>query len=314
MVTLWDFYLFKIDVMKKSIIYFILFFAALQFAFAQNKTVVLQSDFGLKDGAVSAMKGVAMGVSPELKLFDLTHEIPAYNIWEAAYRLEQTVLYWPAGTVFVSVVDPGVGTDRKSVVLKTKSGHFIVTPDNGTLTLVAESLGIEAIRQIDEAVNRRKGSEKSYTFHGRDVYAYTAARLAAGVIKFEEVGAVLPNEVVKIPYQKALLEEKKIKGTISILDVQYGNIWTNIPADLFNQLQVKLAEKLHVIIYQNKIKKYEGEMPYTETFGAVAKGKPLAYLNSLMQLSFALNMASFSDVHKIYSGNEWRVEITKAVK
>ena len=130
---------------------------------AQNKIVVFQSDFGLKDGAVSAMKGVAIGVSNELKLFDLTHEIPAYNIWEAAYRLEQTIPYWPEGTVFVSVVDPGVGTDRKSVVLKTKTGQFIVTPDNGTLTLVAASLGIAEIREIDEAVNRRKGSEKSYT-------------------------------------------------------------------------------------------------------------------------------------------------------
>src|SRR5580700_7168926 len=151
---------------------------------SQNKIVVFQSDFGLKDGAVSAMKGVAMGVSSDLKLFDLTHEIPAYNVWEAAYRLEQTVRYWPAGTVFVSVVDPGVGTQRKSVVLKTRSGHFIVTPDNGTLTLIAESLGIDEIREIDELVNRRKDSEKSYTFHGRDVYAFTADRLAAGVITF----------------------------------------------------------------------------------------------------------------------------------
>ena len=122
----------------------------------QNKIVVFQSDFGLKDGAVSAMKGVAMGVSPDLKLFDLTHEIPPYNIWEAAYRLEQTVPYWPAGTVFVSVVDPGVGTTRKSVVLKTKTGQFIVTPDNGTLTLIASSQGIAEIRQIDEVLNRRK--------------------------------------------------------------------------------------------------------------------------------------------------------------
>src|SRR5580698_4318540 len=135
---------------------------------AQNKIVVYQTDFGLKDGAVSEMKGVAMGVSPDLKLFDLTHEIPAYDIWQAAYRLEQSVRYWPAGTVFVSVVDPGVGTARKSVVLKTKSGHFIVTPDNGTLTLVAKSLGIAEIREIDEQVNRRKDSQKSYTFHGRD--------------------------------------------------------------------------------------------------------------------------------------------------
>src|ERR1700716_2000646 len=110
----------------RAIIFLVLVSLSAKFSSAQNKIVVFQSDFGLKDGAVSAMKGVAMGVSTDLKLFDLTHEIPAYNIWEAAYRLEQTVRYWPAGTVFVSVVDPGVGTARKSVVLKTKSGHFIV--------------------------------------------------------------------------------------------------------------------------------------------------------------------------------------------
>ncbi len=300
--------------MKKNNFLLLFFWLINGISFSQNKTVVFQSDFGLKDGAVSAMKGVAIGVSPDLKLFDLTHEIPAYNIWEAAYRLEQTVTYWPAGTVFVSVVDPGVGTERKSVVLKTKSGHFIVTPDNGTLTLIAESLGIEAIREIDEVINRRKDSEKSYTFHGRDVYAYTAARLAAGKISFAQVGKLLPGEVVKIPFQQAILDDKKIKGTIAILDVQYGNIWTNIPAALFNQLQVKTGDKLHVVIYQNKIKKYEADMPYSETFGAVANGKPLAYLNSLLQLSFALNMDNFSAVNKVYSGNDWTVNITKAAK
>ena len=289
----------------------IIFFLFVLTAAAQNKIVVFQSDFGLKDGAVSAMKGVAMAVDSSLKLFDLTHEIPAYNIWEAAYRLEQTVPYWPAGTVFVSVVDPGVGTDRKSVVLKTKAGHFIVTPDNGTLTLIAASEGIAAIREIDEAVNRRKGSEKSYTFHGRDVYAYTATRIAAGTIKFEQVGKELPNEVVPIPFQKAVVENKTIKGTIAILDIQYGNIWTNISADIFKQLNVTAGDKLQVVIYQNKIKKYEGTMPYAETFGAVAKGKPLLYLNSLLQVSFALNMGNFSAVHKVYSGSEWTVEVKK---
>jgi S-adenosylmethionine hydrolase len=302
----------------KNFICCILFSALLQFAFAQNKMVVFQSDFGIKDGAVSAIKGVAMGESSDLKLFDLTHEIQAYNTWEAAYRLEQTVGYWPSGTVFVSVVDPGVGTERKSVVLKTKSGHFIVTPDNGTLTLIAESLGIEAIRQIDEVLNRRKNSEKSYTFHGRDVYAYTAARLASGKITFEQVGAALPNEVVKMDYQKAILQGNSIKGTIAILDVQYGNIWTNIPADLFTRLNIKAGEKLDVAIYQNKPdgrreKKYQARLPYMETFGAVAKGKPLAYLNSLLQLSFALNMGNFSEAFKIYSGSDWTVEISKAV-
>jgi len=280
-------------------------------AAAQNKIVVFQSDFGLKDGAVSAMKGVAMGVSSDLKLFDLTHEIPAYNIWEAAYRLEQTVRYWPIGTVFVSVVDPGVGTTRKSVVLKTKTGQFIVTPDNGTLTLIAKSLGIAEIREIDESVNRRKDSEKSYTFHGRDVYAYTGARLAAGVISFNQVGPVLPNQVVSLSYQQAIFNNSKLKGAIAILDIQYGNIWTNIPDTLFAKLNMQFGDVLHVKIYHNGERMYEGNMPYIQTFGGVAKGRPLAYLNSLLQLSFALNQGNFAQTYHIASGNDWTVELVR---
>jgi len=278
---------------------------------AQSKIVVFQSDFGLKDGAVSAMKGVAMGVSPDLKLYDLTHEIPAYNIWEGAYRLMQTVPYWPEGTVFVSVVDPGVGTSRKSVVAKTKTGQYIVTPDNGTLTLIAETLGIAELREIDEAVNRRKNSEKSYTFHGRDVYAYTGARLASGVISYEQVGKALPAAPVMITYQKATLTGNVIKGNIPVLDIQYGNVWTNIGADLFNQWKLKPGDKIQVRIFNNRQKVYEGTMPYAETFGAVAKGKPLAYLNSLLQLSFALNMESFAKVYHVSSGSTWSVEISR---
>ena len=278
---------------------------------SQNKIVVFQSDFGLKDGAVSAMKGVAMGVLTDLKLFDLTHEIPAYNIWEAAYRLEQTIPYWPAGTVFVSVVDPGVGTTRKSVVLKTKTGQFIVTPDNGTLTLIAVSQGIAEIRQIDEVLNRRKNSQESYTFHGRDVYAYTAARLAAGVITYDQVGPLLPNQVVQIAFQPAVKEGNKLKGTIVILDVQYGNIWTNIGANLFNQLGLAFGNLLHVEIFHNQDKVYSGDMPYGQTFGAVEKGQPLVYLNSLLQLSFALNQGDFAKTYSVSSGNEWHVEVWK---
>ena len=298
--------------MRKTFPIFLLSFLICSIVSAQIKIVVFQSDFGLKDGAVSAMKGVAMGVSTDLKLFDLTHEIPAYNIWEAAYRLEQTVPYWPTGTVFVSVVDPGVGTTRKSVVLKTKTGQYIVTPDNGTLTLIAASQGIAEVRQIDEVLNRRKNSQESYTFHGRDVYAYTAARLAAGVITYEQVGMKLPNDVVQIPYQQAVKEGNTLKGTISILDVQYGNIWTNIGGPLFNQLVIKYGDQLHVEIFHQGDKVYSGDMPYCQTFGAVDKGKPLAYLNSLLQLSFALNQGDFAKTYAVASGNDWRVEVRPA--
>ena len=289
---------------------FVCCIAILQSA-AQNKILVFQSDFGLKDGAVSAMKGVAMGVSTDLKLFDITHEIPAYNIWEAAYRLQQTAQYWPAGTVFVSVVDPGVGSTRKSVVLKTKKGQFFVTPDNGTLTLIAESQGIDEIRQIDEKKNRRPGSSGSYTFHGRDVYAFTGARLAAGVIGFDDVGEKLSKKVVRIDYQKAGFERGVIKGNIPILDIQYGNIWTNIDGDLFKKLKLNYGDNLHVSIYQNNQKVYEGDMPYATTFSAVDKGKPLCYLNSLLNVSFALNEENFSETNKVFSGPEWTVEISK---
>jgi S-adenosylmethionine hydrolase len=277
--------------------------------FSQHKNIVFQTDFGLKDGAVAAMKGVAITTDSSLRLFDLTHEIPAYNIWEAAYRLEQTIPYWPAGTVFVSVVDPGVGTNRQSVVLKTKSGHFIVTPDNGTLTLVAETQGIESIRRIDETINRRKGSENSYTFHGRDVYAYTAARLASGLIRFEEVGPALPSAVVKIPYQKAVIENEIIKGSIPVLDIQYGNIWTNIPATMLKQMEINSGDELQVSIYEDSTLKYQGLLKLVATFGDVPDGKPLAYFNSLMNLSFAINIGNFSETHRISSGNKWKVAI-----
>ena len=214
--------------MKKIITTGILLLLAAMTATAQNGIVVFQTDFGTKDGAVSAMKGVATSVDASLKLYDLTHDIPAYNIWEAAYRLDQTVPYWPAGTVFVSVVDPGVGTERRSVVVKTKTGHFIVTPDNGTLTLLAASLGIDSIREIDEVTNRRKNSGASYTFHGRDVYAYTAARLASHAISYTQIGNLVAAPVYTLAYQKANLANGKLKGNISILDIQYGNLWNGL--------------------------------------------------------------------------------------
>ena len=150
--------------------------------------LVFQSDFGNVDGAVSAMFGVAYSVDPTLLISNLTHEITPYNIWEASYRLIQTVNYWPAGTVFVSVVDPGVGSTRRSIAVRTADGHYIITPDNGTLTHIKRMTGIAEARIIDETVNRLQGSGESYTFHGRDIYAYTGARLAAGIIDFAGIG------------------------------------------------------------------------------------------------------------------------------
>ena len=280
-------------------------------AFSASEILVFQSDFGLKDGAVSAMKGVAVGIDKDLKIYDVTHEIPAYSIWDAAYRLYQTAEYWPAGTVFVSIVDPGVGTERLSVVLKTKNGQYFVTPDNGTLALVAEKFGIEEVRQIDEAVNRRKDSEKSYTFHGRDVYAYTGARLASGDIAFEQVGKKLPSKVEMISYQKAKYEKNTLVGNIPILDVQYGNIWTNIDRNTASKMNIKKGDIFTVEIYNKDKLIFKDKIPFANSFGDVPEGKNLMYYNSLDSLSFAVNMGDFASTYKIEYGGDWSVKIYK---
>jgi S-adenosylmethionine hydrolase len=211
------------------------------------------TDFGVKDGAVAAMKGVALNLAPNLTIHDLTHEIPAYNIWEGAFRLQQTAPYWADGTVFVCVVDPGVGTKRKSIILKTKANHYYVGPDNGLFTLVAENEGIDEIREISEA-NRLPSSQNSYTFFGRDVFAYSGAKLASNKISFEEVGEKVDNNtLVKLDYPKPTFENGFISGGIPILDIQYGNVWTNINQKIMNQLGLKIGDKLLVKIFDGEI-------------------------------------------------------------
>ncbi|MBP1206271.1 S-adenosylmethionine hydrolase [Duganella sp. 1411] len=277
-----------------------------------KNALVLMSDFGTSDGAVSAMHGVAYGVDPTLHVSDLTHNIPDYDIWLGGYRLYQTANYWPKGSVFVSVIDPGVGTARKSVVLKTREGRYFVGPDNGQFTLIAERDGVAELREIDEKVNRLAGSGESYTFHGRDVYAYVGARLASGAITFEQVGPVLPSEsVVKIAYQKAVRNGATIRGIIPVLDVKYGNVWTNIPKSLFDELKVGLHEQVQVRILHNGKQVDKVIAPFEHTFGGVAKGKPLVYLNSLLDVAVAISQGNYAAKHKIESGVDWEVEITK---
>jgi len=304
--------------MNKRIMYyifiamFILASLSMSAGATDRNALVLQTDFGLKDGAVAAMEGVAFSVDRQLPIFSLTHEIPGYNIWEASYRLMQTIAYWPAGTVFVSVVDPGVGTARKSVVAKTLTGQYIVTPDNGTLTLIADSVGIAEIRQIDESKNRLKNSNESYTFYGRDVYAYTGARLASGMIGYADVGPLQKSEISRIAYQKAILDGATIFGNIPVLDIQYGNVWTNIGSELLKKQGINIGDTMLVKIYSGTALAFQGTLPYVHTFGDVPEGKPLAYMNSLMQLSFALNKKSFASENQVNSGPEWSVKIVKA--
>ncbi len=151
----------------------------------------------------------------------------------------------------------------------------------------------------------------SDTFHGRDVYAYTGARLAAGVITFEQVGPRLEPKVVAIPYEKSRFENGIVWGNIPILDVQYGNIWTNIDEETFKKLGVEYGAMVSVQIKNAGRVIYVGNMPYVRTFGDVPIGRPLLYINSLLNVSCAINQGSFAKVHQISSGSTWQISIKK---
>jgi len=274
--------------------------------------LVLQSDFGLDDGAVSAMYGVSKDVDRNLEIHDLTHGITPFQVLEGSYRLFQTVKYWPKGTVFVSVVDPGVGTSRKSVVAQTKTGHYIVSPDNGTLTHIKNKYGIVSVREIDESVNRLKGSEDSHTFHGRDVYAYTGARLASGVIDFEGVGPLLKVEnIVEIEIDVAKVSSGLIEGTVEVLDIRFGHLWTNVNGEMFERAGFKLNDELEVLVTHNGEKRYRGIIPYVHSFGSVGMGEPLLYVNSLLNVAVGLHQRNFAETYNVGIGPDWEITFKK---
>ena len=193
--------------------------------------IVWQTDFGLKWGAVAAMRGVCKQVDPALECVDITHEIEQYNILAASREIMYVEPFWPKGTVFVSVVDPGVGTSRRACVAKLKDGNYLVTPDNGTLTHLFYQVGIAEIREIDETINRYPGTEDVSVFHGRDLFAYTAAKLAAGVIDYSGVGPSYPLEEIVLFRQdmiKAQVNGSSVKGIVSSVSDPFGSIALNI--------------------------------------------------------------------------------------
>lgn len=277
-----------------------------------NQLLVLQSDFGLVDGAVAAMTGVALTVDESLKVHNLTHEIPPFNTFEASYRLLQAVPYWPKGTVFVSVVDPGVGSKRKSVVAKTSAGQYIVTPDNGSLTHIKRVIGVEEIREISETVGRRKNSEHSNTFHGRDIYAYTGALLASGKVKFEDIGPELSvDRIVMLTGDEAEINDGKLVGTIETLDVRFGSLWTDISRTLFEEYKVNPQDQLDVSVYNGKTRVYHSFVTFVRTFSEVELGEVLLYINSMDHVGLAINQGDFARAYNIGTRDPWRIVIEK---
>lgn len=277
--------------------------------------LVLQTDFGLVDGAVSAMKGVAKQVHPKLEIFDLTHEIPQYDIWSASYRLIQTVEYWPKGTVFVSVVDPGVGSERRSIAVETINGHYVITPDNGTLSHLHHEGNLKRVFVIDEVKSRLPHSQESHTFHGRDIYAYNGARLASGEVTIDEIGQEIDiEELVYFEIQNPEAHGRTIHGKIDILDIRFGSLWTNIPLDLFKEHDIERGDHVLVKISHQDENVYQNILPFVRSFAEVKLGQPLVYVNSLVNLGVAVNQDSFSALYHIGYGDKWNISIRKISK
>lgn len=305
------------------LIYAFIFFSLLNIiglAFAQSPTdemqktpkiVVFQSDYGLKEGGASIMHGIALQQSVDLQIHDLTHQIPPFDIWEASYRLKQTIPFWPQGTVFVSAVDPKLGADIDAVAVKTKTGHYVIATDNGTLTLIQDKLGIQEIRLIKESDTRKKQNPHSSTFYTRDAYAYIGARFAAGLISFEDIGPIYSKEIDYIPYQKASIDGNIFHGNIPVLAPQFGNIWTNIPYDFFAEAGVQHGDGFEVTITHQNKEIYKNIIPFDHTFNSVAAGRALIYINELNRLALAVNLGDFSKTYNVSSGPDWSISIKK---
>ena len=274
--------------------------------------LVFQTDFTYKEGAVSSMYGVVKTVDRELEIFDGTHEIPQFDTWSASYRLMQSLPFWPKGTIYVSVVDPGVCTDRRACVARTANGYYVVTPDNGALTHVMREFGIEEVREIDENVNRLPSTRGVSVFHGRDLFGYTAARLASGIIGFEGVGPAYPvDEIVMHPILEPLIEDGHVRGIFEIDDPNFGNLWSNIPLEDFLCAGFAYGDKVHTKVLHGGDTRFDRKVLFDRSFGFAEKGDPVLYNNELMKVGMAVSQGSLEQEYGFGFGAEWMIDLSK---
>jgi S-adenosylmethionine hydrolase len=251
---------------------------------AATHTVVFMTDFGLADDSVAICKAVMLRVDPSLRIMDITHQVTPYSILDGARFLAGTTSYYGPGTVFVAVIDPGVGSARKAIVAKSKLGQYFVVPDNGLLTMVEDQDGIQEAREITNP-EWMMGGKLSSTFHGRDIFSPVGAHLARGD-DWTQVGPVV-QRLVRLDLKPARLEASGLSGEIMATDGPYGNLITNIEASLFAPLGYKPGDQVHFTLAG---KSYS--MRFVRTFSVVPKGEPLLYIDSRGRLAIAINQGN----------------------
>jgi S-adenosylmethionine hydrolase len=281
--------------LKRRTAFSLLFFFLSIASFAQEtkpaNTIVFMTDFGVANDAVAICKAVMLQIDPDVRIMDITHLVTPFSIAEGARFLFGVTPYYPAGTVFVVVVDPGVGTSRKAVVVKSKRGQYFVLPDNGLITPVLDRDGFEAAREITNPawmINAKLSS----TFHGRDIFSPVGAHLARGE-NWEAVGPEL-KQLVRFEPPVARVGVDGVHGSIIALDDPFGNLITNVSREQFQELGYSLGDEVNVSIGERTL-----TVPYVKTFGSVAVGKPLLYIDSRGRAGLAVNQGNFSEVYKL---------------
>jgi S-adenosylmethionine hydrolase len=251
------------------------------------------TDFGVLDDAVAICKGVMYSISPELRIVDLSHQVTPFSISEGARFLYGATPYYPAGTVFVAVVDPGVGSARKAVIVRSKREQYFVLPDNGLITLVEDRDGLEGAREIKNPT-WMIGAALSSTFHGRDIFSPAGAHLARGDDWTQAGPAIDVNKLVRLKLTPVQLDERGLRGEIIATDGPFGNLVTNISGQEFLELGYQRGETVPVRIADKSM-----DLPFVRTFSDVPLNKALLYIDSRGRLGLAINQGSFMASYKI---------------
>ena len=253
--------------------------------------LVFITDFGTANDAVAICKAVMLGIAPDVRIMDITHQVTPFSIEEGARFLAGVSPYYPAGTVFVGVIDPGVGTNRKAVVVKSKKGQYFVVPDNGLVSPVIDRDGLDSAREITNT-SWMIGDAVSSTFHGRDIFSPVGAHLAAGW-DYTLIGPEV-QQLVRLTPKTANVTDKGIQGEVIALDDPFGSLITDIPGDEFKRLGYGVGDRVTLLLNNKPF-----TLPYMKTFMDVPVGDPLLYVDSRGRMALALNERNFSVVNKI---------------
>jgi S-adenosyl-L-methionine hydrolase (adenosine-forming) len=249
-------------------------------------SIVFMTDFGTANDAVAICRAVMYGIAPDVRITDITHQVTPYSIEEASRFLYGVTPYYPAGTVFLVVVDPGVGTSRKAIAVKSKKGQYFILPDNGVITPVLDRDGLESAREIANQ-HWMIQAPLSSTFHGRDIFSPAAAHLAAGW-EFDLVGPPV-QQLVRLSTKTAVTSNKGIEGDVIGLDDPFGSLITNIPGEDFRQLGYNPGDKVFVQINKKVV-----ALPFAKTFMDVPVGEALLYIDSRGRVGIAVNEDNYS--------------------